>query len=448
MPVGGSTGGIYRSPVDPKGYAIDIVRWWKDLGERRIAGNELYREIVKQAKPVQVEMGIGNVCGLQCQHCFLGYESGSLRQELTTIDRLKQTTTELVEQLGTRQVCLTDRDALTPGRSIPFFEHLAQLRLQYQDLKFGGVTNGLRLPDFVEDLQRINLDYLDISIDGIGSAHDRMRGAGQFDKVLCNLRLALNYEVAKRIVVTTTVSRANEEEALYLIAPLIQEGVQWFDINPLMAVKMQDYQLQARDMADFLESLVNGLKLISVLQPVNIVLELRAYNLPFIPALIDRGWLVPEMLRQDCYGNLYQDIELNNGITITLRPSLLHEYWRNLLRITADGYVVGGCEALTRQEYEKFAVGNIQEESIQTIYRRALEDENPLHYMFQAYDQSVCRDKPCFKHCLGGDSLLAKAMYGDYRYKDPNCVWDSYSYVHTPSKAASANELLENVKNS
>ncbi len=431
MSLSASKGGVFGHTDDLEGLAIPIVRQWLDIGGKQLTGATLYESLCFDAHPTQLELGIGNTCGLECQHCFLGYRSGAMNQALVPLPSLLQTVTDLVEQLGTRMICLTDRDALTPKRSIPFFEHAAELRQCYPDLKFGGVTNGLAMPQYADDLQRIQLDYLDISLDGTRHEHDAIRGHGNFDRALANLRLARDHDLADRLMVAMTLTRFNDDSLIRLIHQLIlEEGVQWIDIGPLMAVKMQRYQLGPSDLVVFLESLSRSLEPLRLQHPVTILMELCAYCAAFLPALVDAGWLVPEQIRQDRYGHLYQDLIVNNKIQITLRPELIPEYWRHTLRITADGFVIGGCEPLTQTDYARFAIGNIQATDIQELYPKALAPGSPFHAMMLAYDRSECRNKACFAHCLGGDALLAKAVYNNYNRKDPNCNWDAYEYQH------------------
>jgi MoaA/NifB/PqqE/SkfB family radical SAM enzyme len=439
MTLAGSKGGIYWGDSDPGGYDIPVVRAWRDIGERNLTGAELFCDLLQHARPTQVEIGIGNTCGLECAHCFLGYGSGDMAGKLVPLETLAEVSTEFIEDFGSRIFCVTDRDALTPRRSVPFFEHLAGLRRRYPDLKFGGVTNGLALNRFADDLERIRLDYLDISVDGLRHEHDAVRGQGTFDRVLEGLRSAVQRGLAERVMVATTLTRLNHASLIVLIRRLIEEeGVQWFDVGPLMAVKMKAYQLGPTDAARFLSDLADGLKDVRPGQPTTVFFEICAYCAAFIPSLIDSGWLVPERLRQDRYGHIYQDIRVNSDITLTLRPELIPEYWRHNLRITADGYVVGGCEPLTQPDYARHAIGNIKDEPLKAIYAKALAIGSPFYRMMRAYDNSECRERQCFRHCLGGDSLLSKAVYDNFNIKDPNCNWEEYRYEHQQEAIANA----------
>ncbi|MBS9387340.1 MAG: radical SAM protein [Dolichospermum sp. BR01] len=432
MSLAASKGGIYAKHNDPIGYDINIVRQWLSVGQKQITSDQLYQSLVETSRPIQLELGIGNTCGLQCQHCFLGYESGSMISQLTPMVVLLNTVTKMIEQMGTRLIAVTDRDALTPNRSIPLFEHIAKLRIKYAPIKMGGVTNGLAIDKFADKLELIQLDYLDISLDGLRDEHDLIRGKGKFDLVLKNLRIAVERQLAKRVIVATTLHRFNDDSVIKLIHKLIiEEGIQWFDIGPLMAVKMQKYQLQSKDIVEFLDSLSQSLQPLKLSKSVTILVEICAYCAAFIPALIESSWLIPEEIRQDEYGHLYQNIYINDSITITLRPELIPEYWRHTLRISSDGYVIGGCEPLTQIDYTQLAISNIQIEDIQNIYHKALAVNSPFYHTIMSYDKSSCRNKACFSHCLGGDSLLAKAIYDDYNMKDPNCVWDEYQYKNT-----------------
>lgn len=428
MAIGGSKGGIFSSIEDLEGLNIPLLQDWQNLGSKIISGERLFQLFAQNAKPKQLEIGIGNTCGLECKQCFLGYEAGKMNDSLIPMPRLLDSITEFVS-LGTRIICATDRDALTPVRSIPLFEHLQELRTRHVDLKFGGVTNGLAIHKFADDLARIKLDYLDISIDGMRKEHDAMRGLGTYDLTLENLRTAIKRQVADRIMVSTTLTRFNSHSIIDLICHLsIKEEVQWFNVAPLMAVKMQDYQLGKSDIPDFLTDLFGRLAWLKPQKPLTIYLEIPSYGGAFLPSLIESRWLNPQEIRQDSYGHLYQDIPVNDLIKVVLRPELIPEYWRHTLRISADGFVIGGCEALTQTNYHQFAVGNIKEESARAVYEKAIAVGSPFHKMMTAYDYSECRNKACFQHCLGGDSLLAKAVYGSYHVKDPNCTWDEYQY--------------------
>lgn len=430
MTVGGSKGGIYASSQDLTGYEIPILRYWQAVGSKHVTGANLFEELRLTAHPKRVDIGIGNTCGLECEQCFLGYQAGVMESNLIPLARLCQVATEFVEQLGTRVFSVTDRDALTPNRSIPFFEHLQQLRHRYPEMKIGGITNGLAIQRFASDLSRVQLNYLDISVDGLRSEHDALRGKGTFDLTLTNVRLALKQQLAERIIITPTLTRFNADSIIQLICQfIVQEGIQWFNVGPLVAVKMQEHQLGERDAVKFLDSLFVALSSLQASQPVTVFFSLGAYSAAFLPGLIESGWLIPEQVRQDSYGSCYQDIPVNEMIKITLRPEFISEFWRHTLRITADGYVVGGCELLTQSDYYRYAVGNIQQESIQVLYNRALAPGSPFHQMMLAYDFSECRNKACFRHCLGGDSLLANAVYGNYNVKDPNCTWDEFPYT-------------------
>jgi MoaA/NifB/PqqE/SkfB family radical SAM enzyme len=404
MSMSGSKGGIYESNVDCMGDDIDIVRYWKAAGQKEMSGKELYQKLRLKAQPIQLEVGIGNDCGMACQHCYLGYQAGAMEASMVPMPKLLATVTEMVEKLDTRMICVADRDALTPKRSLPFFQHLAQLRHQYPSLKFGGVTNGIRMPEFAEPLSRLPLDYIDISIDGARHEHDTIRGVGRFDQAIENLRLAHKHRVAERVIVAHTLTRYNDDSLLHLIHNLITNS----------------------DLVDFLESLATSLQPLQMDHPVNVLVELCAYCAAFLPSLIDRGWLIPEKIRQDKYGHLYQVIPINNSINIILRPELISEYWRHTMRISADGYAIGGCEPLTRSTYSDLSVGNIQKDNIVDLYRKSLESQFPFHLAMLSLDKTACRNKLCFQSCLGGDALLSKAIYDDYNRKDPNCIWEEY----------------------
>ncbi len=308
-----------------------------------------------------------------------------MHRSLTPLLTLCRATTSLVQDLGTRLICVADRDALIPQRSIPYFNHLAHLRQQYPDLKFGGITNGLSLHHYLDTLPPLHLDYLDISIDGPQPIHDALRGAGTYACVLSNLRLAHQHTLAERIIVATTLTEPYWEAAITLVPHLIQtEGVQWFTLSPLFPVKLSTAQLQPNTLPAILQHLTRTLAALQPPQAVTILVEIPTYSTALLSPLIAQGWLQPTQLRQDLYGSLYQDIPLNPRITLTLRPALIPDYWWHTLRISADGYVLGGCEFLADPHYPQQAIGNIQSEPITRIYARASPPPAPCQHRLSA----------------------------------------------------------------
>jgi len=319
-------------------------------------------------------------------------------------------------------VCFTDRDALTPGRSEVLFDFVAGLREKYPELKFGGVTNGLNMERFLDTLRRAQPDYLDISFEGLESEHDAIRGKGAYQSALKGLRTAIRLNVASQVVVSCTLSRFNYHSLINLVKKFIkEEGVRNFDISLLIPVKMKQHHLQPEEVTNFLYALKNKLASVEVNEPVRIYFEICCYCAPVLPELIETGWLIPENIEKDPYGRLYQDIAITDMITLSLRPELIPEYWWKTLRITADGYVIGGCEPLIVKNFKDISVGNIKDESIVTIYERAISQGSIFHQMMLAYDRCVCRGRQCFRYCLGGDQLLTKVLKGEFHLFNPLC---------------------------
>jgi len=429
MSVAASKGGYFPSPDDPKGFDIPTVQMWRDLGTEGTSGEDAYWTLRESASPLQIEIGIGNKCGQDCPRCFLAYGPGStLDRDLVPLGRLIGATNEFVDDFGTRVIAVVDRDALTFGRSVPYFSNLKRKREQHPDLVFGGVTNGLFIDEFANDLEDIRLTYLDVSLDGLREEHDAQRGEGSFNRTVSNIELAIDRGLAERVLVAPTLDAHNGESIVRLVKKLaVEKEVSWFNIGPLMAVETKHRRLGPDDIPYFLERLCDRLAPISFDREVKVLFDICAYCAAFIPGLIHHGWLDPEEIRQDRYEHLYQEIDINDSVTLVLRPEMIPDYFHHTVRISADGHFIGGCELLSADDYAPKSVGNIQDEPLSKLYQRSLETGSPFHQMMQAYDQSTCKGKACYQHCLGGDSLLAQAVHSDFNVKGPNCGWDEYS---------------------
>lgn len=125
---------------------------------------------------------ITNACNLACRHCLFGCKPGKA-------DSLERSQVEAAVseayQLGCRLFCFTGGE--------PFvytgFPDLLRALLHYEDLKIAVLTNGNLLEHQVQklaDLDRSRL-HLQVSLDGPEPVHDRIRGAGDFKKVVQGL---------------------------------------------------------------------------------------------------------------------------------------------------------------------------------------------------------------------------------------------------------------------
>ncbi len=128
-----------------------------------------------------LEMQITNKCNLSCNHCYISNKSFS---ELS-INQIRAVLKEFEEMQGLR-VLITGGEPLIHSRFKEINEMLPEFFVR--KVLF---TNGLLLNK--KALKNLNVDEIQISIDGLKDAHDSLRGKGTFRLAIEAVKRAIDY---------------------------------------------------------------------------------------------------------------------------------------------------------------------------------------------------------------------------------------------------------------
>ncbi len=142
-----------------------------------------------------LELQITDKCNLRCKHCYIGDRGLS---ELS-VSRVKGVLSEFEEMQGLR-VLITGGEALVHSRFREINEMLPDFSVR--KVLF---TNGILLDKSL--LRHLNVNEIQISIDGLENAHDSLRGKGTYKAALEAARQALDSGV--EVSVATMVHRNN-----------------------------------------------------------------------------------------------------------------------------------------------------------------------------------------------------------------------------------------------
>ena len=157
------------------------------------------RPLLKQAPQPSLrylELQITDACNLRCKHCYI--DDRAAGNELTP-DQIRAALAEFESMQGLR-VLITGGEPLMHGAFDEINEMLPDFSLR--KVLF---TNGILLTK--ETLKSLKVDELQVSIDGLEHAHDRLRGSGTFKRSMNSLRLALDAGFA--VSVSTMVHKGN-----------------------------------------------------------------------------------------------------------------------------------------------------------------------------------------------------------------------------------------------
>ncbi len=145
-----------------------------------------------------LELQITDACNLRCRHCYIG-DTG--RNELTP-DQVRKVLREFEEMQGLR-VLITGGEPLVHTRFHEINEMLPDFFLR--KVLF---TNGVLLSK--DKLKTLKVDEIQVSMDGLEFAHDKLRGTGTFKRSLEAIQLAL--DAGFDVSVSTMVHQFNKED--------------------------------------------------------------------------------------------------------------------------------------------------------------------------------------------------------------------------------------------
>ncbi len=145
-----------------------------------------------------LELQITDACNLRCRHCYIGNAG---KNELT-VDQVAKVLREFEEMQGLR-VLITGGEPLLHTKFHEINELLPDLFIR--KVLF---TNGVLLKK--ENLKTLKVDEIQVSVDGLEPAHDKIRGSGTFEKSLEAMKLAL--DAGFDVSVSTMVHKYNRDD--------------------------------------------------------------------------------------------------------------------------------------------------------------------------------------------------------------------------------------------
>lgn len=177
-------------------------------------------------------------CNFQCKYCYQslhGYVNDVVPSERYMGERVKEALIKFVEKTTAHIVALNTR--WYGGEPLLALDMIMELGESIKSIchtngcRYTGdmVTNGFLLSRKVlGSLQKINVNRLEISLDGPLSVHDRRRplkdSKGTFGVILDNIRHAA--EVLPTVVVRVNLDQSNLDSAAELFDLLVSQGLQ------------------------------------------------------------------------------------------------------------------------------------------------------------------------------------------------------------------------------
>ena len=178
-----------------------------------------------------VQWHITDICNLKCKHCY----RESRLNDLTLEENIAifENYSRLAKKLGKKiDISLTGGEAIL----YPYFKDLAEY-LRSKDIvdELHLMTNGtIYTQELVDFFHKVNVPAIQISVDGIKSTHDYIRGDGTFDKTIENIRRYILEGI--RVQVHLVLNKKNIKDAFELISMLDDIGVDTFLATHLVPI--------------------------------------------------------------------------------------------------------------------------------------------------------------------------------------------------------------------
>ncbi len=308
---------------------------------------------------------VSDRCPLKCRHCFLG--------DVRSVDRplSLQEWQGIIEQfvdLGVKSIHLAGREPFTERVTLELLAYLSKKK-EHHNLYISTISNGLNCRKHLNDIQRSNLDHLNISIDGLESTHDFMRGKGTFKHIIKNLKEIILALGSERVSTATVLHKANIHQIPEIIDTLSQLGVRNCFFQPVTpfgsALSLTDLLLEGKGYG---QAILETKKLLArpEYQALGIVVRFA------IPSEIVRSLCqVDPWFEQELLAYLSQEKAELPEVSSFLRLNfgLIDIPFKQHCIVTADGYIVSDTRSVSH--YVDNSLGSVRQHSVKDLLSKA-----------------------------------------------------------------------------
>ena len=336
--------------------------------QKRISAGDLQYPIFteKYAYPMEVSYFINNVCNLGCRHCYVAYEEN---KNALSGEKWKTVFDELISMGALTFGNVGKEPLLNWDETRGLLSYFKGKKESIPKLRFGFVTNGTLLDEAkIEDLESIQPDYIDVSLDGTKDAHDYIRGSGNYERTMVNLKVMARYKAIEKVFISFTANRLNISTIGGLVDALYNLGVKKILISPYVTRDKTDaLYLSDEGIIKWVEKLLAGSVIdFGKYQGLNLYVK-NDYTttLGLMEKLAHRGIIDKQYLFVDDYGVIFNKYTFNeNDVYFNYLP--WDDFLVRAIRISHDGYV-SNCFDMFFTEYPERAIGNVRTNSIREI---------------------------------------------------------------------------------
>lgn len=331
---------------------------------------DLKRKFAASLHPKIVTLVVNNTCNLRCAHCYLQVE------RLTAAPLGEEEWQRLIDSMPEVKpalVCLSGKEVFAAAAGSRLLSYLSD-SVRGRGCRLGVITNGTLVHRYRAAIERAAPSYFDISLDGVGDEHDRVRGDGVFARVLPNVEWAAS-TFSDRFFINLTLQKQNWRGYVETIDFLRGRGVKniscgFYRPLPYTArdLTLDDTEVEAVFKA------VAGVGRLDAASELNVFFDLDVTNLQPLKAFLRSPWFSLDLLEDDDDGEHFIEYNFENGARVRFRFSPYPTgVWRSL-RITAEGNYLAAEDTVDTTHYAERAIGNVRDfgYDLSALHRHAL----------------------------------------------------------------------------
>ena len=390
--------------ISDSNFKTPVLKLLRDLAIGNLGFLQLVEVLKENSELTFLTLDTTGICDLKCQKMCYYHPAINAKKNASEDKFFNAAILEACQKLDLKILIFSGKEPLLNiyrlHRLISFAGNLSG---QY-NFDIGIVTNGRLIAKNWQWLNSIVqkgwLHFLDISIDsGIPEQHDSIRGVtGTFLRAYSSLERCKIDWPQVRVGCTSVLRHDNGDGILALITRSASFNEYYF-ITPIQPPPFSDIEpLSWNEIRKFIEALISQLETEQKEAGLEIIIQLLGLYL--YDAQLD-GFFDWNELQEDAVGQIFTERDIGGNRLILQMQVLPDTSWRTA-RITYDGFYLPNAHFLQHPQPESFAVGNIQEESIVSLYRRSLSETSTLYKILQSRNEHSCRKRPCWGSCFGG----------------------------------------------
>ncbi|NBB81186.1 MAG: radical SAM protein [Verrucomicrobia bacterium] len=322
---------------------------WSNVPAERLALAFLDRH-----QPEYLTIATNNHCNLACPHCYL--QTDDRDPPLSFREWEQFFGSFFLTELSPRKICFAGREPLLDAMAVDVG---FLLRSAAPESQIGLVTNGTLLNRWYLELENLDIDFLDVSLDGSTKIHDRIRGRGTFSKILRNIS-NLPDTLRSRLSILCSINSMNFDDVKEFLQELEVCGIRKvvFGFFQKTLSTPQDLSISKWQAGRFFDLLLECLQ--EKDDRWQILLDVDFLVPAVLAAAASRGWLQPEVIQVDETGDAFVDLNDRSLPSLFIRCAFVSSNLWHAIRISADGLLMGSDDSLEPTRYDRDAFASIR----------------------------------------------------------------------------------------